>query len=404
MNVNISFGMITKHFDSYEPINSFLDNATKNGHKIYSIIIAYSHSCNWKIVEKLKNKVEVFVVKINNEQVMKQQLFEMGVSNTSIKILLNCSTLEGDGIVSYGLYRNYVVMKALLTGTDILVFVDTDVYPKILIKECGEVVEKEIDFIGRHLEYIKEDDVIITTSDYSGYYIIPPMKFNGMKELFIGLQKQAAYEYLIEHEKHNCLNVDNYENRKVFETNKILGGNVAIKLNAYKELPPFFSTVYGIGHEKVLARGEDTLLGLKLNKLNKKCIDIDTKIFHNTYGNYPEIPDIKKDKSIKDRFYYACLGWIGRNPFLNWLMDRDIEKMKKIQLENIEIGSKAIADYLDDKRFLILPEALEVSYNRLNLVIDEYKTILKCWNEFVDKLWSNGGVMSENIDSKSFPA
>ncbi|GAH22790.1 unnamed protein product, partial [marine sediment metagenome] len=144
-------------------------------------------------------------------------------------------------------------------------------------KENNQIKEKEIDFFGRHLEYLQKEEVIITTSDYSGYYIIPPMSFTGMKELFIGLQKEDAYEFLRDSEKHNCLNLDNDKNRKVFETNKILGGNVAIKLSTFKELPPFFSIVYNINGERVLSRGEDTLLGVKLREINKKCIDIDTK-------------------------------------------------------------------------------------------------------------------------------
>jgi hypothetical protein len=306
--VKISIGVITKDFNSLEPIDEFLENASKHNHKIYSVIIIYSHGCDFRLVENLEEKVKVFIPTEN------------------IDILLDCSTLKKFGKVPYGLNRNYALIKALLSGSEALVFIDTDVYPRVLIKENNEVKEKEIDFIGRHLEYLRKEKVIITTSDYSGYYIIPPMSFAGMKELFVGLQKEDAYELLKNSDKHNCLSLDNDSKRKIFETDKILGGNVAIKLSALKELPPFFSTVYNVNGEYVLSRGEDTLLGIKLKKSDKKCIDIDTKIFHNTFGNYPEIPDIKRDDSIRDRFYYTCLGWIGRNPFLNWLKREDLER------------------------------------------------------------------------------
>ncbi|GAH19949.1 unnamed protein product, partial [marine sediment metagenome] len=304
---------------------------------------------------------------------------------------INCPALKKHGLVPYGLNRNYALIKALLSGSEALVFIDTDVYPRVLVKKDDEVKEKEIDFIRRHLEYLNKEEVIITTSDYSGYYIIPPMSFTGMKELFIGLQKEDAYEYLKNSGEHNCLNLDNDKKRKIFETDKILGGNVAIKLSALKELPPFFSTVYNVNGENVLSRGEDTLLGIKLKKSEKKCIDIDTKIFHNTFGNYPEVPDIKKDKSIKDRFYYTCLGWIGRNPFLNWLKGADVEKIKNRQKKNIIVGSKALASYLNGERFLILPEALEISYHNLERVISEYKNTMRAWNDFIKKLEKWGG-------------
>jgi len=389
--VKISIGVITKDFYSLEPIDEFLENASKYNHKIYSVIIVYSHGCDFQLIESLREKVKVFLVKINDAPEIKQQLIKMGLPTENIEILINCSALKKYGKVPYGLNRNYALIKTLLSGSEVLVFIDTDVYPRVLVKEDDEVKEKEIDFIGRHLEYLKKEEIIITTSDYSGYYIIPPMSFTGMKELFIGLQKEDAFEFLRDFDQHNCLSLDNNKKRKIFETDKILGGNVAIKLSALKELPPFFSTVYNVNGEHVLSRGEDTLLGIKLKKSDKKCIDIDTRIFHNTFGNYPEIPDIKKDKSIKDRFYYTCLGWIGRNPFLNWLKSEDVEEVKNRQKKNIIIGSKAVSSYLNDKRFLILPEALEISYHNLERVISEYKNTMRAWNDFIKKLEKWGG-------------
>lgn len=383
--MKISIGVITKDFNSLEPIDEFLENASKHNHEVYSVIIVYSHGCDFRLAESLEKKVKVFLVKINEAPKMKKQLTKMGLSAENIEILLNCPALKKWGRVPYGLNRNYALIKALLSGSEILVFVDTDVYPRVLVKEGDEVKEKEIDFIGGHLEYLRKEEVVITTSDYSGYYIVPPMGFAGMKELFIGLQKEDAYELLRNSGEHNCLNLDNDKKRKIFETDKILGGNVAIKLRALKELPPFFSTVYNVNGENVLSRGEDTLLGIKLKKSEKKCIDIDTKIFHNTFGNYPEMPDIKKDKSIKDRFYYTCLGWIGRNPFLNWLKSENIEEVKNRQKKNIIIGSKALASYLKDERFLILPEALKISYHNLERVISEYKNTMRAWNNFIEK-------------------
>jgi len=383
--------VITKNFNSLEPIDDFLENALKHNHKIYSVIIIYSHDCDFQLIESLREKVKVSLVKINDAPEIKQQLIKMGLPKENTEILINCPTLKKYGKVPYGLNRNYALIKALLSGSEALVFIDTDVYPRVLVKEDDEVKEKEIDFIGRHLEYLKKEEVIITTSDYSGYYIIPPMSFTGMKELFIGLQKEDAYDFLRNSGEHNCLSLDNNKKRKIVETDKILEGNVAIKLSPLKELPPFFSTVYNVNGDYILSRGEDTLLGIKLKKSDKKCIDIDTKIFHNTFGNYPQVPDIKKDESIKDRFYYTCLGWIGRNPFLNWLKGEDVEEIKNRQKKNIIVGSKAVSSYLNDERFLILPEALKISYHNLERVISEYKGTMSAWNDFIEKLEKWGG-------------
>lgn len=384
--MKISIATITKDFDSLEPINEFLENAIKFNHTIYSVIIVYSHNCNFQLIEHLGKKIKVFPVKVNDSPEINRLLNKMGLTMENTNILLHSHSLDEYGLVPYGMSRNYALIKALLSGSEAVAFIDTDVYPKVLVKENNEIKEKEIDFFGRHLEYLKEERVIITTSDYSGYYIVPPMNFPGIKELFIGLQKEDAYEFLKNTDKHGCLNLDNNKDRKVFKTNKILGGNVAIKLTDFKELEPFFSTVYNVGNENFLTRGEDTLLGIKFKNSEKKCIDIDTKIFHDTFGNFPKVPNIKAENRIKDRFFYACLGWIGRNPFLNWLKGEDIEEVKNMQKQNLIIGSKAVASYLGDKRFLILPEALEISYYNLTRVIYEHKSTMKAWNSLLDKL------------------
>lgn len=384
--MKISIATITKDFNSLEPINDFLENALKYNHQIYSIIIVYSRNCNFRLVESLGKKVKVFLLKVNDSPEIIKSLNKIAVSKENIDILLDCNTLKEHNLVPYGMNRNYALIQALLNDSEAIIFIDTDVYPKVLVKENDVVREKEIDFIGRHLEYLKKEKVIITTSDYSGYSIIPPMFFNGMRELFLSLQKEDTYEFVRNSEKHACLNLDNDKKRKIFETSKILGGNVAIKLTDYNKIKPFFSTVYNVNGENFLTRGEDTLLGIKFKNCQKKCIDIDTRIFHNTFGNYPKVPDIKKDKSIKDRFFYTCMGWIGRNPFLNWMKGIDVKEVRKWQKEKLVIGSRAIASYLRDDRFLILPGALEKSYHDLERVINEYNDTMKAWNNLIEKL------------------
>ncbi len=384
--MNISFGIITKDLIETEAIDAFLENAKKYGHKIHSVIATYSRHIDYGVVEKLREKVDVEIVKINEHDIMCDQLSDMRMPNNSIRSLINCANVEENGIIPYGTNRNNVIMKGILTGVDVLIFVDTDVFPYLLVEDREGVRQVEVDFVKRHLEYLNKDDVYITTSDYSGYYIIPPMKFEGMKDLFLGVQKGGAYDFIKNSDKHSCLVTDNYLNRKIFETNKILGGNVAIKLSVFKKILPFFSSSYIVGGERFLTRGEDTLMGIEISRLKShKCIDIDTRIFHNTYSNYPNIPDILGEKSIQDRFFYACMGWIGRNPFLNWIHNEDVSLKRLEQRQAIRKGSKEVAKYLQDDRFLMLEEALEISYDRLDIVIKEYKDFTRSWREFISK-------------------
>lgn len=398
--MNISIAMITKYFDNNTGLDDFLVNAEKFGHKIHSVIVVYSHRVDKSTLKYFEKKVKVHTVKINDKTDLYKDLLYEGISQKDVSKLLNVKTLEKDGIVPYGVNRNHAILKAMITGTDILFFIDTDVYPSVLREEKGQIVKKEIDFIGSHMDYMNKEDVVVTTSDYSGYYIIPPMNFEGMKELFIGLQKESAYEYIKDCNIHNCLNLDN-EVKNPFITHKILGGNLAMKLDAfsYDNLPPFFSSYYAPdGTHNVLTRGEDTVLGLKSNAIKEKFIDIDVKIFHDTYNNYPDIPNIIENKNIRDRFYYACLGWIGRNPFLNWLLDEDLEIIKQQQLENLKIGAPKLSEYLNDDRFLILPEALEESYKELPFMIKHYKRTIKSWDKAILKINKGDGIYEDIVN------
>lgn len=384
--MNISFGMITREILSAEPLDDFLDNAKKYGHEIYSVVIAHSGIANPDAIREIEKRVPVHLVKINEADEMCNTLEEIGMSKESIKTLVTCEHLSESGLVGYGKNRNNVLMKAMLTGSDILIFVDTDVYPKLLVETANGVIKHEIDFIGEHMKYLSMDSVMITTSDYSGYYIIPPMQFDGMAQLYRGLQKESVCDFLQAGMKHHCFVPANYPKRNPFQTNKILGGNVAMKLSIFERVLPFFSSVYEFDGQKYLTRGEDTLLGLELERSDTlKCMDIDLRIFHNTYGHYPTIPDVVNDENIKNRFFYACMGWIGRNPFLNWITKTNVEMMHEMQRKALEQGAPAVAEYLNDERFLKLPEALDASYAHLDTMIDQYHRMSTSWTEFISK-------------------
>ncbi|MDI9596111.1 MAG: hypothetical protein QM220_01080, partial [Atribacterota bacterium] len=124
--MKISIATITKDFDSLEPINDFLENALKYNHKIYSIIIVYSHNCNFRLVESLREKINVFLLKVNDSPEIIKPLNKIGVSKENIDILLYCNTLKEQNLVPYGINRNYALIQALLDGTEALFFIDTD--------------------------------------------------------------------------------------------------------------------------------------------------------------------------------------------------------------------------------------------------------------------------------------
>lgn len=401
--MKVALGLITKYINRDISIMDFVKNAQKFGHSIDALIICYSHGYDRGFVEKLEKEFpNTYLIKVNHSYDMEGDLRKRGIRTKDFMPLIYSDTFETYGLLPYSTYRNSVLIKAMLLEMDALFFVDTDVYPLLLkkkkretalpeyislkdTKELEDYELEEVDFFGEHLKYLKDEDVMVTTSDYSGYYIVPPMDFDYLDDYMKGLQKGSAIDFVKSCMAQNCIVYAN-EDRKPFKTDKFLGGNMAIKLKAFRELPPFFSSTYVVADELVLTRGEDTLMGnfAKNNKL--KAVDIDLLIFHNTYSDFPNPPDITRSKAIRDRFYYASLGWIGRNPFMNYINGDDYKELYREQRDYLTKSSVHMARYLKDRRFLIMPKAIENSINDFNRIKDEYELSIQGFERIKDKL------------------
>ena len=146
-------------------------------------------------------------------------------------------------------------MEALFTGVDYLIFVDSDVQPSVLHRTPdGEVGFDEVDFFGAHL-YGMSLGATITSSDYSGYNILPPASFEGMADLLWGLHKEDMAESWQSSEVCGGLIVQEAETPELQPTTKVLGGNMGIRMSALTTLPPFFSPYYFYNKTPLLARG-----------------------------------------------------------------------------------------------------------------------------------------------------
>jgi hypothetical protein len=390
--LKIALGIITKNITEDISVLSFIENARNHDKEIDRLIIAYSHEIDYVYLKELEAHIDVDIIKINESYSLESDLKNMGIDEEIYKTFTKSLDFELFDKVPYSFSRNLVLIKAMLLNMDYLFFVDTDVYPSIVTQNNKL---EEIDFINSHLEYLKEPDVAITTSDYSGYFIIPPMdEFYGLKEYMKGLQKESAYNRVV---CTDCISYGRKENRQIRDTNKILGGNVAIKLDAYykKNLPPFFSSTYSVNGERVLTRGEDTLLGLFAKRNNARIVDIDLLIFHDTYKHFPTIPDIKTQQNVKDRLYYASLGWIGRNPFLNFVKEDNYLSKYKEQREYLKKYSKYVAEHLDDDRFLVMENAIDLAFDQLPKFVKQYENTREKFTLIVQKI-AGGVLVNEN--------
>lgn len=388
-----AIGIITRNISDILSIHEFLDNAEKNGHKIDYVLISYSEHYNADLIESIRKRTSVVAHKINHFP--GQYFKEYGMDMERLKPLIHSERFSRFGMVPYGFNRNTVLVMAVLLGVDYLFFIDTDVYPYVLEGEHGKTQRGEIDFFGRHLEYLKKKDVAVTTSDYSGYYIVPPLDVKKMGSYFEGVQKEGMMEYLRKNEEHHCLNFGDSKVQNVKQTHKILGGNLGLKMKAIQEFVPFFSDILQVSDKIHLTRGEDTVLGIELYKGGYTCVDIDTLIFHDTFSSYPQKPNILKDINVKNRLYNASIGWIGRNPMLNWLEQKNLHKIYKVQRKALELAAPKVSIYLNDSRFLNLPEALDKAYAHLPNMIREYEKTVNAWHYLSQKY--KEGWQNENI-------
>ena len=346
--MKIALGIITRNLDENNSIIEFVLNAKKYGYKFDEVIIGYADKLDKNALMKIKRFLDVKPINVINDIDFEKKLNLIGIQREWLDFVIHNPQNRDMKLLPYGMLRNNVILKAIIDQIDYLVFVDTDVSPEVMYSDKSI---HEIDFIGTHLKSMKKEGVLITTSDYSGYYIIPKIDFDELEDFLIAVGKERAIDFVMKNEyQAQCF--DNGDAREPFVTDKILGGNLMIDLSVFKKVVPFFSSVYKHDGKFYLTRGEDTVLGLGVyRKEGIYAVDIDLRIVHDTYGHFPKVPDIYSEKSVKDRLYYASVGWIGRNPFMYWINGVDPYQMYLLQKKTMKRIEKEFSYNICDERF-----------------------------------------------------
>ncbi|MGM0601996.1 MAG: hypothetical protein ACQESS_01645 [Bacillota bacterium] len=385
-----ALGAICNYLNSIHPYIDFIANARAHGYEPEKLIVCYSHGYKPEAVERLRHTTNLELVQMNYDQEFVNKLKKYGLTKKEINFFLRTPEFDYHQLIPYGKRRNLVILKSLISEPklDYLFFIDTDVKPRLLTSKDGNLTT--INFFGRHLEYLEKENVVITTSDYSGYYIIPPLDFEKKEELLKGLQKEDALEKVKDAEAN--ITVSNIYQNNIRETDKILGGNHAIDLSYSIILPPFYSTTYHFNGDLYLGRGEDTLLGLEIPDGKHKIIDIDTHIFHDTYDNFPKEPSIY-DSDVQERLFYACTGWLGRNPFLNWYLKKygyisasEFKKRHREQKLSLQAGAPKLAEYTGNDNFKLLPDMFSSAWMQLDQMVENYEDTIKNWQTVMKKI------------------
>lgn len=375
MKTKIGIGLIVKDFTNASPLVDFIRNGIQYEKAPQVAIIAYSGKVSLEAVREVEAYVTVKLIDVFSYNELWERLREDGLTVEEQAVLLSGPREKEQGVVPYGKNRNQVLIMAMTLGLDSLFFIDYDVWPSHLRRVEGSVVLEAVNFFGGHLQYLEIPEVMATTSDYTGYYIVPKLPIENANRLLRGLQKSDFMGFLA---------VDEGDvGGTVVQTSKVLGGNLGLKLKAFERLLPFFSSSYEFEGRRYLTRGEDTLLTLQIGRSEEwVCLDVDLRIFHDAFGHYPKEPDILLETPIRDRFFFACMGWIGRNPFLNWLSGEDPKVCATTLREDLQEGAKTLAQALSDERFLKLPEAMGSALESLPQMIEEYRAFSSAWTKW----------------------
>jgi hypothetical protein len=389
----VALAVITRRLNDPNPILRFLDNAERFGHTVDRVVVAHSHGVKQTAADAVRHRVDLDVLHATGDRGLRDRLCAAGLDDAALDELLSVPSWAPYREAPYGAYRNVILLHALLEDLDALLFFDTDVYPKVLTGlDHDSPSFTDVDFVGGHVGTLLDDGVLATTSDYSGYYIIPPMAFDGLEPLLVGLRKEPALDYLKASRRHHCLNLGPPAPALACRTNKPLGGNLGLDLRHPEDLTLFFSTTYAFRGECIKGRGEDTLLGRAIPRSGSKIMDIDLRVFHDTFPDFPCLPDMDRDV-IRTRFYYACLGWIGRNPFLTWFLDRigeldmPFDDAIDAQRKGLRVGGPKAAQAFDDPRFADLGLAFEASLHQLPAGIRRYKRLTAGWSKAIKTIF-----------------
>ena len=378
--MKIALGMIVRTLDANAKLMSFIENAEKYGHNLDCVIVAHTRQHDEKVEREIRDKSTLYAVDIKNPEYCRSQMKRLNIPEAAIKTLLDCPVDPTSGLIPYGHNRMIVVMEAILRGIDILFFVDSDITP-VLLKNTpeGHILE-DVDFFKAHLDEMKKGSDV-TSGEYSGYNILPPASFDGMADFLIGVQKAEMLDYWQNSNTHKCIT---YQPEEIITKpcKKILGGNLAIRLSAFKNLPPFFSSQYMLDGELYLCRGEDTVLGYEIAALGTKCTDVGIYPLHDTYDHFPEVPDLLNDENVQTRFFFACTGWVGRNPFYNYILGKDLKATREYQREHLDKGLKALSEYLQNPRYLRVLQNFDVSWESIDRYVNEFKTVSDAWEKF----------------------
>lgn len=271
----------------------------------------------------------------------------------------------------YSAMRNALVYLALQKKADYLLFIDDDEYPLAVTKDAdGNALWQGQDILGTHLRHIGE--AAITHGHHCGYVSpIPAFPYDeNMKQEHFRMFIEAVSNDIVDWDTINRRLADGgvtYADSALMNQSAvkevpevkcakfISGSNLCINLNYFYQgysIPPFFNPPG--------ARGEDSFLATCLSA--HRILKVPAYAFHDGFMSCSGIlkgvlpshldPIDTNQRSTRDRFLAASVGWVRYKPLLTYITDRSNfgNKVMKV-VEQLRTAGPILADYLEEPRF-----------------------------------------------------
>ncbi|MGB4658536.1 MAG: hypothetical protein WBI07_05120, partial [Mobilitalea sp.] len=363
--INVGIGFATGRKSFQKILKTYVYNWRESGltdkdHISLNLLVAYdlkysnTKSTDYTNVSKEVGSLvdEMYFIGSNEIQKETDHLIANNIINEK-----EAHLIFGSG---YAAKRNALLYEAIKNKLDYLVFFDDDEYPMAVTKTRSTAIWGGQHVLTTHLKNIGDAD--ITNGHHCGYISpIPYIKFDDtMKESDFRMFIEAISNDIVNwdtissvmnnggvtYADTNILTSDDTEEvEEVNHTKFISGANLCINLKNPERVYPFYNPPG--------ARGEDTFLSTCLS--DRKVVRVPCYTFHDGFSTYNSLMDgvlpiklkyIQADSDkIRDRFYYACIGWIRYKPLLMYITQRDqyddkIQEMREQLKKTIPIICK----------------------------------------------------------------
>lgn len=404
-NTNVGIGFATGRKGFQKVLRSYIYNWKESGlvdneNILLNLLVAYDLTYQNTKAADFTQLMPELCEQINSKtfignQEIKQEMDKL----VRLQIITSkeAAILFGNG---YAAKRNAVLLQAIKSGMDYLLFLDDDEYPVAVTNTKKTAVWGGQHVLSTHLKYLNHAD--ITHGRHCGYISpIPYIDYNDA-------MTEADFRDFIEAISNDILSWDKiktvmenggvtyadpevlasgfaFEVMEQCHSKFISGSNLGINLKDPKRVFPFYNPPG--------ARGEDTFLSTCLAE--RKVLRVPCYTFHDGFSTYNHLLEgvlpIKlkhisaEDELVIARFYKACLGWVRYKPLFTYITKPDsyeeiINEMRRRLCDTLP----KICGYFDQKEFMNVVSELDKYHENVEKHFSEFMSVQKAWANIME--------------------